>query len=76
MHVINRFGKKYPISFTLQRLFLFRKDVFTLVCTDLSQLKRLTMLEDINHYRNSMVHSISHELKTPLNGIVNLVQSM
>ncbi len=34
------------------------------------------MLEDINHYRNSMVHSISHELKTPLNGIVNLVQSM
>ncbi len=46
------------------------------MCTDLSQLKRLTMLEDINHYRNSMVHSISHELKTPLNGMVNLVQSM
>ncbi len=23
-----------------------------------------------------MVHSISHELKTPLNGIVNLVQSL
>ncbi len=50
--------------------------MYTLICNDLGVIKRLSMLEDINKYRHSMVHSISHELKTPLNGIVNLVQSL
>ena len=49
------------------------RNVFTTIIEDLSSEQKLMFLEEVNKYREAMVHSMSDLLRTPLNSTSNFL---
>ena len=59
------------ISFIQQN----NKEYIILIIRDTTQRDLLVTLEDNNKYKDQLLASVSHELRAPLNGNINLVES-
>ena len=46
--------------------------MFTLI--DLEVFKKVAFFKELSNYKTEMMASISHEFKTPLNSILNLIE--
>jgi len=51
------------------------KEYIILIIRDTTQRDMLVTLEDNNKYKDQLLASVSHELRAPLNGNINLVES-
>ena len=51
------------------------KDYIILILRDTTQRDLLVTLEDNNKYKDHLLASVSHELRAPLNGNINLVET-
>jgi len=51
------------------------KEYIILIIRDTTQRDLLVTLEDNNKYKDQLLASVSHELRAPLNGNINLVES-
>lgn len=49
---------------------------FLLIFNNLTKAKRITEMKEINQYKNQMLATVSHDLRTPLNGIIGMVTSV
>ena len=47
--------------------------IYVLILEDITLKARITYIEGINEFKSRMVASISHELKTPLNNSINML---
>ena len=52
------------------------KSCLLLIFNDQSKAKRLMELINLDHYKNEMLATISHDLRTPLNGVVGMMWSV
>jgi len=52
----------------------YENDYIILIFRDTTQRDRLIALEETNKYKDHLLASISHELRAPLNGNINLVE--
>jgi len=52
----------------------YQNDYIILIFRDTTQRDRLIALEETNKYKDHLLASISHELRAPLNGNINLVE--
>lgn len=48
--------------------------MFLVIIRDITNEKKLRILEEVNEYKNQLMSSVSHELRTPLNGSINMLQ--
>ncbi len=53
----------------------FENYYIILILRDTTQRDLLVMLEETNKYKDQLLASVSHELRAPLNGNINLVES-
>ena len=45
--------------------------MYLIIIRDITNDKKVKILEEINEFKNSLHQSVSHELRTPLNGSIN-----
>jgi len=53
----------------------FENDYIILILRDTTQRDLLVTLEETNKYKDQLLASVSHELRAPLNGNINLVET-
>ena len=53
----------------------FETDYIILILRDTTQRDLLLTLEETNKYKDKLLASVSHELRAPLNGNINLVET-
>lgn len=44
------------------------------VMTDVSQKVRAKRLKDLDSYKNELLATVTHDLKTPLNGMLSILE--
>lgn len=52
----------------------FENEYIILILRDTTQRDQLVALEETNKYKDQLLASVSHELRAPLNGNINLVE--
>jgi len=63
------------IELKLSYIKQFEKEFMILIIRDTTQRDLLVTLSDNNKYKDQLLASVSHELRAPLNGNINLVDS-
>jgi signal transduction histidine kinase len=49
--------------------------MYLIIIRDITNDKKVKVLEEINEFKNSLLQSVSHELRTPLNGSLNTLHT-
>ena len=73
IQLINFKQEKINLEIELQQSVLLGQRCFYLICHNVNAKMKVRKLLDSEKMRRVMVASISHELKTPLNGLFNLL---
>jgi len=63
------------IEIKISYLHQYEREFIILIIRDTTQRDLLVTLEDNNKYKDQLLASVSHELRAPLNGTINLVES-
>ena len=63
------------IEIKISYLHQYNTEYIILIFRDMTQRDQLVTLEDNNKYKDQLLASVSHELRAPLNGNINLVES-
>ena len=76
MTVINAAGKLQDLEIRMNFSKFSGKDCYSLVCHSLNSKTKIAYLKNIDKMRQVMVSSISHDLRTPLNGLMILLRCL
>ena len=69
-------GEKSYFEVKLCKIQWGKKTCLLLIFNDQSKAKRLMELINLDRYKNEMLASISHDLRTPLHGVVGMMNSV
>jgi len=76
MVIINAAGKLMTLEICLESSRFSGKDCFSFICHSLNSKTQIAYLKNIDRMRQVMVSSISHDLRTPLNGLMILLRCL
>ena len=64
--------KCYDIKITID--LLQDQIMFLIMIKDITNDKKVKILQEVDEYKSQLMASVSHELRTPLNGSINLIE--
>lgn len=80
--ILNSQGKKYMksggIEYYEMRLVecIWENELSILILmTNISDKIKTDFYREINHYKDDLINTVTHDLKTPLNGIISILES-
>jgi len=62
------------IEIKISFIYHFNNEYIVLILRDMTQRDLLVTLEETNKYKDQLLASVSHELRAPLNGNINLIE--
>ena len=70
------FSKKFYFEVKLARILWDSKPCLFVVFNDNTNSKRLIELINLDRYKNQMLATVSHDLRTPLNGVIGMISTV
>ena len=52
-----------------------QEDATIFIISDISEREKLVSLEEANNFKDNLISSISHELRTPVNCVMNFINT-
>ena len=68
-------GNKY-FDVKIQKIMWQNEQCFMIILTDITSIVSLSKFRDIDVYKNRLLATVSHDLRTPINGMLGMIETV